>query len=662
MRITTKGVFILFLIFFSIQVVSAELLLGQTKSLYNLGDEFEISIKISPNTYVSNFLIAKLICSGHEIELYKSPHSVMAGEEKEIIISTNLDNFLTSGVEGDCFIKLEYGGEEVSSQKFEVTGIIRVTLSIQGILFSPGQIVNVHGQAEKANGELLKGFVEVSTPGIESSLIGPVTEGEFDFNFTISENAPSGSYTMTARAYEKDAFEEVLNEGEATSIIRIKQIIKEIDIALNDQSVSPKEELTYNVLLYDQARERAEADVSITVYKPNGEVLERKIVKAGETNTVHLEYNSPPGYWGIEARIDDLETKKEFLVEELMDLSFTLENNTLIVENIGNIPYNGPVEISIGGINEIKDIGDLAVEESKKFKLLAPDGEYKVEVGEGSQKQDLGTTFLTGKAISVQDIGSSLFGNSFVILIGLILILIIALIVVYIYKRISRKRALLGTSHSPLKKMDQTIAGAQKDTKQDSSMIDKGEKQESAIVSLKLKNILDLNKNSEATKSIDSALWKAKEAGAKIYSDSDYRIMIFAPVLTKQKDNSLKAILTARSIERILNSHNRRHPVKIKYGIGVNSGTLIVESKEGKFKFMSLNNIVSSAKRISEQSTSEVLISEELHRKSIGRIKVEKLKDKNLWKIEKVIDRTAHADYVKNLTEKHKKIEKRKKA
>ncbi|MFH1290798.1 MAG: hypothetical protein ABIH92_05325 [Nanoarchaeota archaeon] len=655
MRIPKKGALVglfITLTFFLISNASAELLFGQTESLYNVGDKFDISIKVSPQTYASNFLSAKLICEGKEIELFRSPLSVEAGGEEEIIISTNLDNFLIGGVKGFCFLKASFGDEVADSQKFEVTNEVGVTLNIEGILFNPRESVNVHGQAKKANGVPLEGFVEVSIPGIDFSYTGQVASGEFNFNFTIPSNAPSGGYTLEVRAYEKDIFGSIINEGTTASTVRIKQIIRELEVALNDQSVTPVEELTYSIIVYDQAKEHAEADVSIVIYRPDGTVLEKKIVRAEETNAVSLESNAAPGYWRIEAKLNELETTKEFLIEEFKDVSFSLENQTLVIENTGNVPYNGPVEITIGGINEVKEL-DLPLGESKKFKLLAPDGEYNIEVGKGSKKQELGTTFLTGKAISVEDIGGDLFGTSFVILLGLITILVIAVVVVYFYKKISRDKASpLGKStisKKPGKTGPEIIKSASKELP--GNVIDKGEKQESSIISLKIKNMQELGgANSEAMKSIDSALWRAKEAGAKIYSDGDFRIMIFAPILTQEKDNSVIAIRSARTIERVLHSHNRRASPKINFGLAANLGNLIVESKEGKFRFMSLNNIIATTKRLSEESNAETLISESLRKKTVGRVKAEKLKDKNLWKVEKVIDRAAYSDHIRTLT------------
>ena len=657
MNFTKKETLLVVAIFFFliVPITSAELLVGQTESLYNLGDDFEITLTLNPTTPASDFLKASLVCGDNEVEIYKSPQSVSPGEEKSVTLSARLDTFLVQGTEGECYIKASFGTEETNSQKFEVTDDVSVMLNIDGIIFGPGEKVAVHGRSEKANGKPLNGFVEVSVEGIDFSFTGPAKNGNFNLTFKVPDNAPSGSYEILARAYEKDLSGKIINEGETSAAIRIKQVIKSIDIALSNQEISPKEEFTYSIILYDQAGEHAEGDVSVKVYKPEGALFDQKIVRTNQQISVPLLLTSPPGYWKIETKQGDFETSKQFLLEEFKDVSFTLSENMLILENTGNVPFTGPVEVSISGTSELKEIKNLQVGESIVYELKAPNGEYAIEVGEGSERENLGSTFLTGRVITVRAIGEgSILTTSFWVLGSLIILLVLALVIVYVYKKVLHKKSLTSSTPGAVyqKNGDNLAASAtaQIARQQSKNIIDKGEKQESLIVSLKLKNKEEMDKDPESNKVVDSALWKAKEAGAKIYSDDDYRIMILAPALTKTKENDLKALYVARSIERIFNVHNRRTKHKIEFGLGVNTGTLIVEASGEKFRFMSLNNIISTTKRISENANSETLISESLRNKIVGKVKTTKLPDKNYWRVERIIDRSAYSGHIKTLT------------
>lgn len=634
-------------------VTSAEILIGQTSNLYNIGDEFNLKITLNPSAPTSSFLTADLICDDTEVAIYKSPQSISQGETKDVQISAKLDNFLVQGTQGECYIRASFGDEEVDSQKFEITSDVTVNLDVQGIAFNPGQPVSVTGKTQKANGKSLEGFAELSIPEIKFAFTGPVKDGVFNVTFKIPENAPSGNYNLKSRVYEKDASGEVINEGNTFALIRINQVVKEVGVAISDQSVSPKEELTYSVILYDQAGNHAAGDVSVRIYKPEGSLFDQRILRADESATVPLVPSSPPGYWKIETKYENFDASKQFLVEEYKDLSFTLVGNTLILENTGNVPFTGPVEIGIGDQSEIKDIRDLKIGESTKYELKAPDGEYTIEVGEGSNRQTIGTTFLTGRAISANASGESgILTTSLWVLLSLIGLLVLALAVVYIYKKLLHNKDSIPPKTTEQKRMDNLVAAAasQKAREESQNLIDKGVKQDSSIISVHIKNLPVLERNPDAVKVIDSALWKAKELGAKIYSDGYYRIIILNEILTKEKENELKAINICRSIERTFDAYNRRSAQKVEFGLGVNSGTLIVEASKERFRFMSMNNVIATTKRISEGSANEILISESVKNKVLGKVKTTKLADKNLWKLERIVDRTAYTDHINSLT------------
>ncbi len=652
--------FLLFTIALS-SIVSAELIISQPESFYNFGDSLDITVKIVPQKDTRDFFTASLVCSGQEIELYKSPFKLSAGEQKEVLISIVLDKFIVANGGGKCNINAKFADQTAASQSFELVKDVTVSVILPNVLYAPAEEIKVEGEAKKTNSQSLEGFVELKVPQLDISLISPVTNGKFTFNFTTPSNTKSGTYPVEIKAYEKDVFSEIINEGTTTTSIRIRQIPKDLDIALSSQTVSPNEELKFTPVITDQSGDKVDAEVTVTVYYPDNTVFRKNIVRSDISSSIPIESNYTPGSWRIEATSLDLKKTKEFSVNEYRNLSFDLENNTLTIQNIGNVLFKGPVEIKIGGISEIKDI-TLNVGEAKKFRLLAPDGNYDIQVGFGSDNNMLGSTFLTGKAISVDDSFGSSAASNILIIIWLIVILIIAVIAIVLYRKISRKTYIgkipstsstsafnPGSSTSPPK-----TALMPTSSPQTNNIIDKGEKQESAIIALKIKNLEQLKPVQEALNTIETALYKAKEYGGKVYTEGDFRLIVLAPMLTKEADNSQKAIDVATKVERNIKEYNAKSLKKIDYGIGINNGNLIVENKEGKFRFVSADNSIISAKNIAQFSNNDILISETIHRKTTGKTRANKLSDKNLWQLEKVTDRTQHEDFISRFKNRNK--------
>ena len=58
---------------------------------------------------------------------------------------------------------------------------------------------------------------------------------------------------------------EISNKGDFKFSIGVKQVPKEIDIALGDQNVKPGNNLSFKVVLYDQSGEKIEGDASYLI-------------------------------------------------------------------------------------------------------------------------------------------------------------------------------------------------------------------------------------------------------------------------------------------------------------------------------------------------------------------------------------------------------------
>ena len=622
--------------------VSAEIISSQPSSQYNDGDQFNLTIELISSTDTRAFFISTLVCDGREVEIYKSPFTLKQGDKKTIKIELSLDKFLIGDSQGQCSIKSTYDTEEAVSYSFEITSNIDTIINMEGINFNPGEEVKASGQAVKSNGQLLDGLVEISFSETGLHYANEVKAGKFDFNFTLPDNIRAGLHDLEVSAYEKDSYGEIINYGNTSTTIKVNQIPKKIELEFSANTVVPGNELTYTVLVADQAGNLVEEDVAVVVYKPDESVFEKKLAKVNKPISIATTSVTSPGYWKIESTMQELTTSRIFYVEELEQASFLLANTTLRITNTGNVPYEKPIEVSFGGIKEITDI-KLKLNESKEIRLVAPDGEYEIQVGDGVQNANFGTVALTGNAIALKDTGKIIAGSIWLWLWILIIIMLAAIAVVLIRRYVKNKNKVRGIS--PIKV---NVPSSSKESA--SNVIDKGEKQESSIVVLKLKNLEELNKF--ALQAVDSALWKAKDSKAKIYSDSNYRIIIFSQLLTKTKENDYKAISLAQTLERTLEQYNKHSQQKINFGIGVHNGELIVESKDGKFKFTSLGTAITLPKRISSHANSEVLLSEVVHRKTSAKVKAEKIHNANLWKIKRIIDRSQHEEYINKFMKK----------
>lgn len=670
----------LWVLILSIGFASAEILIGQVNMLYSKGDNFNLDMTVVPSVDSKGFLEAKIICysviSGEdvsnilnnsadgsnetnesaaagveepirepygEVQVYKSPQIIKKGERRVVSLSATLDSFFLGDLAGECLIRANYGNDVADSQVFGVSDYISVDMDINQYAFNPGESINVSGTAIKKNGNPLDGFVSLVIAGLGINASGISSSGQFSFFVNIPQNAPAGEYSITASAYEKDGFGDITNSGDAGESLRINQIVRKVGLALSSQTLIPGEELVYTILLFDQAGNEALEDVGIKIYNAEDEIVIEGIVKSGVAGSFMTEPNFSSGYWTIEALNSEHKIRKAFFVSELEKALFVLTNGSLTITNVGNVLYDKPVEISIGETKNVKNVR-LSVGESAVFQLSAPDGEYALSVNDGQTNESLGIVSLTGMAISVREIGSIKLFRGAMLWVWGGLIFAILLVIAWFYIK-HRRKNFFGTDNKG-------IGEAGKPAEQvgnSGGSISGGRREEASIVALKIKNMPQLEGSNEeggALNSVDRALLGARNFRAKIYVDGDYRIIIFSPILTKELDNNVRAIKAAQEISNILSNHNAKYSQKIDFGIGVNSGEMIVESENGKFKFTSLGSSISGAKKSASESNIDVLMSEELHRKVVGKVKSTKMPVGSSWKVRSVIDREKYSGFI----------------
>lgn len=718
-------------------IASAEIFIDGFESTYNLGDELNVSMTVSSSAAANDFLVSKLVCTGlyyvttnktseqngtnvtqtsssikpgtREIELYRGALSVDAGGEKEVSLSIRMNKGLIEDLNGDCIIRATYNKITADSGAFELTSGLDVGLDLSGIKIMPEEEMNVIGSAYRRNGEAINGFVEASINSLSLNVSGTVKDGIFNFSFTIPRDAHAGEYELVASAYERDGEGNKVNEGIARGSFRVKQINDKIDLAFSSQIVTPGSDFTFTALLYDQAGDDVSDDVAVSIYYPNGTLIEKRLARAGKAEGLKIGQTDVPGYWKVDAVTGKLEASKTFYVEELQKAEFSIANDTLTIANVGNVDYTKAVEITIGDKKEIIQV-NISVGGIKKFKIYAPEGEYDISVNDGSQVNNFGTSFLTGRAISVQDITNLTSSMPFMIVVWIIVILVVAAIALYIYRKVARgsysgrmpsfarseegRPMMLGAqsatsaaasfrreereekdSVAPAtsafnqdeQRMRQRITSAlpsmappfvvrkeKEEYAKSSATMERAQKQESSIVCLNVKNMGELmTSKGGALGALDRALSKAKSARAKIYIDGDYRVIIFAPAITRESANETRAINAAKQIEEVLTEYNKLHVQKVSFGIGVNSGELIAESRDGGFKFTSVGNTISAAKRISDSADSEILLSEMFHRKTAGTVKVEP--GKGAWRIKRIVNRERNSEFINKFMDRQRK-------
>jgi len=627
--------------------VSAEAwFITQPDTVYSLGDTLKVTAGLSN---IGEQLQAELHCMNKTKPIFLQYISNKTTVEIEQI----LNNEFIEDLRGGCEVWLRYGDSEETSRNFLISDNIFLSVETKDQYFEPGKEIEIKGKAEKANRQLLNGFYEIELPELNFSRTGDVENGNFQVNVSLQENMKAGDYLMNITVYEK-AEGEVLNKGESRITIKVKQVPTEVDIALENQNVHPGNNLSFKIMLYDQSGEIIEGEASYLIENSEGKAVEKSLEETDNGIIFFPEKNLTSGYYKIKAYSSGISGERQLYVEENEEAEFKIINGTLSIKNIGNVIYKKAVQVNIGERVEI--INDqFALGEEKRYEMIAPEGTYSVKITDGKsylENRDLALT--TGRAISVREVEESFFQRSKAAA-WIFLIFVLGLFIFVTSKRTIKGKFVLtdrlfgrkesGEKKGGVVKASQVEPVVKKDPRvAEHSLVLSGKKYDTAIVCLKIKNPLPAN----ASLNLENILKTVHDHKATIYRTGEYIIPVFSPLLTSTFKNHAPAVKAALELQKKLEEHNRKFKDKIDFGISVHNGELVSQIHENKLKFTGLGNTIPFAKRIADISNKEVLLSRQIHERTMAEIKAEPLtrNGMELFTVKSVVDRDKNRLYI----------------
>ncbi len=685
--------FIMVIMFMS-SPVFAGMVISEPKSLYNLGDKIEFRIDNIRGVSTGNFNV-NLVCSNSSINLIKIPATSFSDEDeasyefaKELRLS-DLEIGSYDQVVGGCQVTSSIGTDSISTSSFQITRDVVVSnIFTNQTTFNPNDQITLKIKATKANGAPLSGMIVGSNA---TTFNTPIEKGELVYSFFMSPTSEPGSYNLVLEAYDSEG-EDKLNKGGTVVVFSIRQIPTSIIISLENTEATPGQDFSVGAEVVDQSGKRIEGIVDLTLLSPDGKETKHPVF-SGEIKSISFVKNATPGTWAVYTVIEGLEELREFQVLENPEIDFEIIDSVLIVKNIGNAIYNNSIAVKIG--EETLNL-DLNIEpgEIRKFVLKAPNGEYEIIVGDG-QKEFSSRVLLTGNAVSISDFRNvGIFKSYSIIWIFIIIILGGVGIVLFIrYKKtktlgpgtgslgeggrgiinkilhpkISSKlksgvsNSIHFTNKSPssqsfdeknYKDDDKSLLDltSKKIGSAESSLVLKGEKYPSSIITLKIKNFSTLNKNSKDN--LKRIVESTKDSKGLINWMGEYILVIFSPVVTKTYKNEILAVKCGFGLFKKLHEHNKKFSDKIEFNIGINSGDLIASKEQGKLKYTSIGNTISFSKRMADSSAGKILVSDNIRKKLLRDIKVTKagaIGENNLYEVSTMKDREANEAKLKEL-------------
>ena len=627
-------------ILFMMSLVSAQIVIDeQPAGSYNFGDVINVQVKVVAPEDVQGTLYAHSRCGDFSNRTFSRDVVLSGGKEETYSVQVIVNEERFGDRTGKCFLEFTLGKREPAlTNEFNVSNRIILNAEAEKTTILPGEKLIVRGRASKEyGGPVNDGFAgfEISPEdgGSDSQFFQEsVINGNFVFNYPVSDDFRAGRYSVNLEVYEKDAENRKTNRGSSEIVFIVSQVPTSLEIFHKDseRKTEPDRNFSIKGILRDQTGEKIPSDFSFTVRNGRNRVVERATVSSEDFFEISVPYDEPPSSWKILAESMGITNEVTFEIIEKKAFSVWFVNSTLIVRNVGNVFHDGTLSVRIG-TNFFEITPYLEVGRSRKYSLAAPEGNYEVEVSNGTHVMVKENLFLTGSDFALFSSQESL---NFIIypVMWTFLIIVLCLASYYIYRKVRRKNFYVEGKEIPAKK-ESSEKSEEKEEKSgiknraEISLSVRGEKRGAAIICLKIKNMDRLLSDEDFLETLGKITRIAENRKAFIYEIRNHLFFILAPAVTKTFKNEKAGMEISENVKNVIEEHNRKTKPKIESGISLNHGEMVAAKEGNVLKFMSLGNVIVKSRKLSSFSKGEILISADTKDRIMSDVKVEKRKE-----------------------------------
>ncbi len=394
---------VIFLVFLLIvPIISAEITITTNQLIYNLGNSLIVDVSVIEDNNFDGLFKLTLLCENYKLPYFLTPVSIESSFRTAISAP---DLVITQLMLGNCIIigSLEtYSGlvlEEQKSNSFFITNQL-IMLPIQNkITLLPSETLQISGVLNEAFGNnVIKAQTTFALD--DNSYKSEAFDGKFNFTLELPKNIKSGKHVLEISASDYKS-----NLGTSSVEIEIIAVPSYIKIDLNSNEFAPGSKILITTSLFDQANDLINASLDLELTSPTGHKIFRKAVQSNEKIEYELSQYAEPGSYVLAGTYNNLLIKSSINVTSIREVKLKYENETVFIENIGNVPFEDDIALILkSGLEKYSINKHVKVEPGQLINLElskeVPSGIYDILV---FIKE--GLTLLSEKISEVQNIG-----------------------------------------------------------------------------------------------------------------------------------------------------------------------------------------------------------------------------------------------------------------
>ena len=316
--------------------VFADITLKTDQDVYNIGNKIRVSASILQNNNFEGLFRLTISCDNYKLEYFLTPVEL----ESHFRTAVNAPELsATSSLLGNCIIigRLATNNnlivEEYNSNRFSITDKLSVLPVRENIIALPLESIQINGIINDAFGmNVLTALTKIELDN--ASYTFDAFDGKFNLTLELPNNIKSEKHTVKISASDARG-----NSGSSSIEIYITPVPSYVKTEVSKDELLPGSSVEIVASLFDQANDLINASLDLELTSPNNDKVFKKSVQSNEKIVYEFSQYAEPGKYTLVGSYKNLLSQALINITRIREVKVSYENETVFVENIGNVPF-----------------------------------------------------------------------------------------------------------------------------------------------------------------------------------------------------------------------------------------------------------------------------------------------------------------------------------
>ena len=331
-----KSVLLFLLSLLIVPIAFADITIQTDQNIYNIGNKIKASASVLQDNNFDGLFKLTISCGNYKLQYFLTPISLEADFRTAVNVPelAATDSMLGNcTITGDLVTNDNLAIEEKESNNFGITNQLVVLPVRTKVTAFPGDSILISGIVNEAFGNnVLKAATKIVLD--DNSYAVDAIDGKFNLTIELAKSIKSGNHEI-----EISASDSKNNVGDYRIGLEITAIPTYIKMDLSNDKFLPGTKIEIVSSIYDQAGDLINDSLNLDLTSPKENNVFTKVVQSHDKLDYEFSQHAEPGLYELTSTYKNLFNKASINITAIRAVNIKYENETVVVENTGNVPF-----------------------------------------------------------------------------------------------------------------------------------------------------------------------------------------------------------------------------------------------------------------------------------------------------------------------------------